>query len=133
MSRYAPCYLCIGVSASWLFLQLGIVLGYFAGEAPLTLTALLMGTSVMGIASMGEKRLEWLAAHPLWWKLLMLCVGIPAAYLALRNLSLITIALELIVLIAIGSILFRRNDIGKDAEPKAGDPRTIKNMLKNCC
>ena len=136
---YKPCLLCIGVASLWLLLSLGIVLGALAGSPSLHLViALLMGTSVMGIAGLGEKRVLWANRHPQQWKLIVLLIGVPAAYLALTNLSLAVIVAEVIVLVIIGHILFRRSDLVSlppASEATKKDPRyqALMKELENCC
>ncbi|PIR44479.1 MAG: hypothetical protein COV10_04465 [Candidatus Vogelbacteria bacterium CG10_big_fil_rev_8_21_14_0_10_51_16] len=135
---YKPCVLCIGVALLWLALSLGMVWGYLDANRYLLPTALLMGTSVMGIAGLGEKRLLWAMQNPQWWKLLVLVVGVPSAYFALINLSLTVIVVEVIVLAIIGQVLFSRAPIvitPTADEAKAKDPRyqELMKKLEHCC
>jgi len=98
----------------------------------------MMGTSVMGIASMGEKRLSWPSANPIVWKLIVLFVGVPAAYFALLYLSLGVIALEFLVLLTLGLVLFRAPQAinVKADSSKSGTNSALKdimNKLEHCC
>ncbi len=135
---YKPCLLCIAVGSLWLLLSLGLTLDYLAGIEYQLLVALLMGTSIMGIAGQGERRLPWAMLHQQLWKLLVLIIGVPLAYLAITTLSLTVIAAEFVVLLLIGHVLFSHPPIVSDSlasNPKAGDPRyqELMKKLEHCC
>jgi hypothetical protein len=70
------CPVCVGVGATWLWM---IVAREFGHPVDITMLALLLGGSVVGIANLAERRLPP-RRSPLVWKTLFIPTGFVAAY-----------------------------------------------------
>jgi len=100
------------VSSLWWLLSLGVVLGFFS-NAFLIPIAILMGGSVVGVASQKEK-----------YKKIIILVGMPIAYFLVTNLTKVTVLIELVAMTVIALILF------VDKGPANPD---LEKKLKQCC
>lgn len=133
LTHRAVCPICMGVSGTWLSLSIAVVATYLplaTWEMPI---ALLMGGSIVGIAYQGVQRIAWAAARPVLWKTLVLVPGFALAHAALRNLSLVVIVIEMIILSIIMYAYFWRTRARQYAEYRGGRLAAIKKQLKNCC
>lgn len=127
-NRFLPfriCPICAGVSGTWIWL----IVSYFQGyQVDLTIPALLMGGSVVGLSY----QLEKIAPHGksvLLWKILFIPAGFTAAYGILVKEWLL-FAVAIIFLLAI-SFSFLPSDHKPDS-----DKETIvklKQKMEECC
>lgn len=107
-NRFSPikvCPICAGVSGTWLMLITGMYAGILEPEQWKTLTAVLVGGSVVGIAYQVEKFLPRPAGWrtPLLWKTLFIPSGFIAANLLLsfRWLEFLIMAGALLLLMSL--------------------------------
>ncbi len=126
------CPICVVVSLVWLILSAGVAWGYLSGVGLVAPIALLMGGSVVGIAYLGEKRLVWAGKRPIVWKVLIIGLGLILAYLAVTNLTKVTVLIELVVLLIMAFFLFVKRSSENDS---AGNEavRKIEEQMKSCC
>ncbi len=131
--KISICPICVVVSGSWILLSAGVAWGYLDPAIFMLPIALLMGSSVSGIAYQGEKRFLWASRNPLPWKSLVIFPGIILAYLAVINLNKGVVAIELVALLIIAKFFFIRRF------PVSGKPgsteriRSIEEQMKQCC
>jgi drug/metabolite transporter (DMT)-like permease len=114
--------------------------GYLESSVYLIPIALLMGGTVVGIAYQGERKLNWASQHPLLWKILVVFLGMPAAYFFITNLSKSIVITELILLILIAHFFFiKRPAWSSGSKPDKSLPadeagiRDIEEQMKQCC
>ncbi len=123
------CPLCAAVAGTWSWL-LG---AHFAGLAvDLRLPAILLGGSVVGLATLGEKALAGRSeAYRLVWKMMLVTVGFATAWF-ITTLAWSGIAIGLVTLGAIMATPWLSNA----PQGHAGGLERIqrlKEQMKNCC
>ncbi len=107
------------VSGLWLSMS-ALVAWQVAPLAPLQIPiALLMGGSVVGVAY---------RRHSLRWKIVVIVVGMPVAYLFVTHLTKIVVLIELIALLFIAYLLFVKKGNGDNATTRA-----LEEKMKQCC
>ena len=121
---FEVCPICAGVFLTWV----GLLGAYFAGyPIPLTIPALLMGGSVVGIAYQLEKKFRDLPVGKiLFWKILFIPTGFVVAYGILEQLPAVFLIAAVFLLVSLsllssGSIV-RRTEIDN-----------IEKKMENCC
>ncbi|MBI2625368.1 MAG: hypothetical protein HYW70_03500 [Candidatus Nealsonbacteria bacterium] len=115
------CPVCAGVSLSWVLILAGIYSGFLDYENWQTAAALLMGGTVAGVAMR--------AGRSLLWKSAVIVFGMSLAYIGLKNISLVTVAGSIIVLLVLGYVLFFRQKSGSNLKTV----EELKEKLKKCC
>lgn len=124
-SRYiglAVCPVCAGVSLTWI----GLLIAYLSGyPIPQFVPALLMGGSVVGVASRMEKSFSGSAGTLLAWKTFFIAAGFLAAYAVLERLWGVAIgaAAFLIVVSLVVHSSSKRTEAAVDIEKR----------MKDCC
>ncbi len=132
LNKFLPfrlCPVCLGVSGTWIWLSAAVLIGGLNWEVYQLLIAVLLGGTVVGIAYQGEYRSRFASAHPLLWKLLVLVIGFPLAYAAVRRLSWPLLVLEILILAGIGYMYFIR----KPEQKSPHHETTLEKKLKQCC
>lgn len=128
------CPICAGVSGAWLLFTVAMLAG--ADETLLLPpTLLLMGGSVVGIAYQGERSFRWATRHPLLWKMIVISIGIPLAFLAANSISIETFSVEIVILGVLSYFFFVRTSISPIPE-KGVVSHSVKKLeqeMKNCC
>lgn len=125
------CPTCATVSLIWLALSVGVVLNLLDSDAFLTPIALLMGSTVVGIAYTAEKKWSWANSHPNLWKALSISGGLILAYFLATNLSPGIVALEALILFLVGYLLFvKKTSVDADRGSRVSD---IEKQMENCC
>ncbi len=123
------CPLCAGVAGTWLWL-LGAHLAGF--ELDLRIPAILLGGSVVGLATQGEKLLAGRSeTYHLIWKTLFVTVGFATAWFII-TLAWGGIAIGLVTL----GVLTAVPKVGAPSQEQTGHPERIgwlKEQMKNCC
>lgn len=124
------CPICLGVSLTWISLTALMLLGYISNDYFLTI-AILMGGTAVGIVYQGEKKLQ--AMKSFVPKLLVLIAGFFLAYLFLINISWLTLAMAILILIPIGYLFFLRPPqvIVKNDDLEA--IRALEDKMEDCC
>ncbi|MDO8561693.1 MAG: hypothetical protein Q7S05_02600 [bacterium] len=121
------CPICAGVFITWVWLLGAHFLGY---PVDLTVPALLMGGSVVGIAYSLEKRsLNISAERLLLWKVLFIPAGFIAAYSILEGWWIAFLA-ALAFLLAVSTLFLRSSGGTKMRDETVGD---IEKKMKDCC
>lgn len=120
---FAVCPICAGSFLTWV----GLVGAHIAGYAiDLTVPAVLMGGSVVGIAYQAEKKFWRTASAPMLWKALFMPTGFLAAY-AVLEAGWIALAF-LLTFLAVVTYLFA---------PRQGErPAAVKGLekkMEDCC
>ena len=95
--------------------------------------ALAMGGSVVGIAYKSEYMFSWGRKNPLLWKLTIIGIGMPLAYLAVNILNLKVFIAEVVFLLVLTYIFFVRTPERKIAAASNGQIKELEDKLKNCC
>jgi len=126
--KFSPVYvcpICVGVSATWLWL-LGA--NFFGYAVNLTIPAMLMGGSVVGIAYQLDKKMP-AGKSSLLWKSLFISTGFLAAYalLTLRAPLFDVLVVALIVL----WLVFFKLPVHKAHE--SGDVKKLEEKMEECC
>ena len=119
------CPICAGVAGTWLWLLAANFLGY---EIDLTIPALLMGGSAVGLAYQIEKRLPP-SRPPLLWKTLFIPAGFIAAYSVLTQWW-VAFLMSLAFLVIIAFIFLypqKKRDIRKETVAE------LESKMKICC
>src|SRR3989344_4797237 len=93
------CPICVVISSLWLLMSVGVAWGYLASVTVIVPIALLMGGTVVGIAYIGEKKYSWADKHHQEWKVLVIAIGMPMAYLLVMNLTKFIVVAELSILL----------------------------------
>lgn len=128
---FKVCPICAGISGSWLILTAGILLARWSGDYKLPI-AMLMGGTVVGIAFQGEAKFEWAKKGIYMWKAPVIILGMPVAYWLFKNMSLMTLAVEIAALaILMYSFFIRSHNISKHENDK--HITELENKMKNCC
>ncbi len=113
------CPICVVVSGSWLLIQVGIY-GKLLEAGNWTLpAAIAMGGTVVGIAYQRPS---------FRWKSLVIAIGMPLAYFFVTHISGLTMALEIIILLAFAYIFFLQKD-----SPDNARVNNLMDKIKNCC
>jgi hypothetical protein len=129
--RWQVCPICAGVSGSWLILTAGIVLARWSGDYKLPI-AMLMGGTVVGIAFQGETKFDWAKKGIYTWRAPVIILGMPIAYWLFKNMSLMTLVIEIVTLAILMYSFFIRSY--KVSKRKNGKHITeLENKMKNCC
>jgi len=113
------CLICTVISAIWLSLSAGIAWG-FLSSAYLTAVALLMGGTVVGIAYQADRK----------FKLFIILLGMPLAYLFVANLNRLIVVIEFVIIILIAYLLFVKSF---GTEDNTSLSKRIEEKLKHCC
>ena len=130
--RFLPfriCPICAGVSGTWIWLVAGHFLGY---QVDLTIPAILMGGSAVGLAYQLEKKLPaestgWRA--PLLWKILFVPAGFIAAYSILTENWFVFLAAVIFLFGVSFLFLFQNNKSNLDKETT----KKLKQEMDKCC
>ncbi len=122
--RLRICLICVLVSATWIGLLIARGLGY---PVDLSLIAMLMGGSVVGITYTLSKRLDEGRVMP--WKLTAIPIGFLIVYTALYEQWLIT-STAAVVVVALAFYFFRKNS---SVPARAVDAAELEKKMKECC
>ncbi len=125
LSNASLCPICVGVGSTWLWMVVARLLGY---PIDVTMLAILLGGSVVGIANMVEKRLP--PAHSaLLWKTLFIPAGFAATYaLATQRWTFLTAAA--VVMVSLAIVFLRPPDSTPQTNEKVDE---LTRKMKNCC
>ena len=119
------CPICAGISGSWLILTAGILLARWP-------IAMLMGGTVVGIAFQGEAKFNWAKKGIYMWKAPVIILGMPVAYWLFQNMSLTTLAVEILILsVLIYFFFIRSSHAGKNID--GHHVVELEDKMKNCC
>ncbi|MBI2506900.1 MAG: hypothetical protein HYY99_00380 [Candidatus Colwellbacteria bacterium] len=123
------CPICAGVSATWIWITLGIYLGWLSASDWILLAAIGMGGSVVGIAYLAEKRVS----RGLLWKILFIPTGFAASYSLLEGMwsaFLLSLALAAILLVS-----FLRPSFKAPVDKQGAHDRVekLEKELEDCC
>jgi len=118
------CPLCIGVSATWFWIILGVKMNLL-GIDWLILAAVLIGTSILGIVDVLKKR----KPRSLTWKSVFTALGFLVALLVLKGpvLFVLIIAATLVIF---GLYVWRPIGATPDSSSEA---KKLEEKMKNCC
>jgi hypothetical protein len=122
--RLRICLICVLVSATWIGLLIARGLGY---PVDLSLIAMLMGGSVVGITYTLSKRLDEARVMP--WKLTAIPLGFLIVYAALYQWWPIASTAAIIV-VALGFYFFRKSS---SMSARAVDATELEKKMKECC
>ena len=137
VAPFRVCPVCAGVSGTWFLLTGAILRGFVSGAEYGPIVALLMGGTVVGVAYQGEKVCSWAEQHALSWKILVVGIGPPVAYLLFLSMSWTNLIIEFATLVVLLYFLFIepsarvRSQISSAKEQAAVERLTRK--LDECC
>ena len=124
---FRVCPICAGVFLTWSWLLGAHFLSY---QINLTIPALLMGGSIVGIAYQLEKKAGNVSAGKLLlWKVLFIPAGFIAAYGVLEGWWIAFLA-ALAFLLAVSTLFLRSSGGTKMRDETVGD---IEKKMKDCC
>lgn len=124
------CPICLGVSLTWVILSALMLQGSLLTTYYLLPTAILIGGTVVGIVYQGEKKFR--AMKSFGPKLIVLIVGFALASILLENLSWLTLAAAVTILIPLAYLFFLKAPQGKTShDPKAVED--LEDKMKDCC
>ncbi|MFY9462369.1 MAG: hypothetical protein WAP51_04165 [Candidatus Sungiibacteriota bacterium] len=128
VQAFRICPVCAGVAGTWLWMLLAKFLGW---QVDMTILALLMGGSVVGIAYQLEKRPAFAGASAgklMLWKLLFIPAGFAAAYslISFWRTGFLVATLALLV------ILFEFLKHG-GSHVSSEKIEELKKKMQNCC
>ena len=138
LNKFLPfeiCPICAGVSGTWLLITAGIILGLLGADGWQLAAALAMGGSVVGIAYKSEHMFSWGRENPLLWKLIVIGIGMPLAYLAISNLSLTVFIAEAVLLLFLTYVFFVHgiDRHGRDNKSLPSQVEELEKKMKECC
>lgn len=123
---FTVCPICAGSFLTWV----GLVGAYFAGyTVDLTIPAILMGGSVVGIASALEKNSRRPAGASLFFKTLFIPAGFVAAYSVLER-QWVVLLFAVVILVLLSLVFSFLRDTADS--PQKGSSELEKRM-KDCC
>ena|SRR3989344_4631410 len=114
------CWICVTISGLWLVMSTFVAWHIVPLEVLQLPIALLMGGSIVGIAYQ---------RHSFRWKIAIIAIGMPIAFLLITNLTKITVFIELVILLAIAYKLF----VYKVNNDDKGRAHELEEKMKNCC
>ena len=117
MSKFCP--ICVLISSIWLLITIGLWLGFLESLGWQLAAAVAMGGSVVGIAYQKASRR---------WKVSVISLGLPVAYLLVSRINALSIGVEILLLSVFAYILFFRKEISQNRQ--TGE---LEEKLKNCC
>ena len=131
ITHWKICFVCAGVSLTWLTLSFLILSGLVPAADYLMLAALLLGGTVVGIVYQGEKKFKVMRSFTP--KMVVLIIGFALAYLLLANMSWLTLIAATLTLIPLGYLFFLRlpqatTDLGSSEAAKE-----LEDKMKDCC
>lgn len=134
ISPFKVCPICVGVSLTWLWMLVGILFGWLSVISYQLLVAVLMGSSVAGIAYQGEKKFGWDEEKAFYLKALFIVVGITFVYLVLNNLNFSTLILLLLVLGIVFYFYFiKKHNIQSKTKASEKIKALKKKIIEECC
>ena len=119
--NFKPCWICVGISGLWLGMSAGVAWGLVPPPALMLPIGILMGGSIVGIAYQ---------RNSLRWKITVIALGMPVAFLLLNNLSKTVVIIELIMLLILAYVLFAKRGEEGDKSKRVED---LEEKLKQCC
>lgn len=124
---FSVCPICAGSLITWVWL----VAAYFAGyEIDLTVPAILMGGSVVGVAYQLEKRFsDVLPATRLLWKVFFMPVGFVAMYAVLEGQWIVFVSSAAFLAAISARLIFPRRQAGLHEE----SIEALEKSMKDCC
>lgn len=117
------CPICAGVVFTWLWLLIGVFLGFLAVDKYQLITGILMGGTIVGAMSKLEKLIE--QKFILIWKTLFTISGFMMVY-GLLSIDW-TFFLVSAILIIIFTFVFKTKEISVEIN------KEIEEKMKNCC
>ncbi|MBI3638462.1 hypothetical protein HY227_01835 [Candidatus Wolfebacteria bacterium] len=138
LQAFKVCPICAGVAATWILILIGVYTGILEASEWLIFALISMGGSVVGIAFQFQKRFNWAGEKGLIFKTLIILAGFPLAYLAINNISVAAILVEIALLAILAYILFIKNNFGVNRREISADLREkeiseLEKKLENCC
>lgn len=119
-SNLKVCWFCVTISGLWFILSILVVWNILQFEVLELPIALLMGSSVAGVAYQRSN---------LKWKIRTMILGLPVTYLLLVNLNKIIIFIELILLLIVAYTLF----VKKGVVNNTNQTNKLKEQMEQCC
>ncbi|MEK9175758.1 MAG: hypothetical protein AAB795_04205 [Patescibacteria group bacterium] len=113
------CPICVAVSGTWLLIQIGVYGGLLMANNWILVAAIAMGGTVVGIAYQKQS---------LFWKSIVITIGMPVAYLFVTHINPLVIVLEIIILLIFAYMFFL-----KQGSTRNYNVRDLETKLKNCC
>ena len=124
------CPICAGVAGTWIWILIGIWVGWLDVESWQLTVALAMGGSVVGIAYQLEKNMR--PRKILAWKILFIPIGFALAYYLIYFSAVYVISLSVIILFLI-FIFIDWPVINNENVNKQDQVSEIEEKMKNCC
>lgn len=125
------CPICLGVSLTWITLTALMLAGFLPTTFYLLPTAILIGGTMVGIVYQGEKKFQAMRSLPP--KLFVLVAGLFLADLFLANMSWLTLASAILILIPLGYLFFLRPPQTTARGGNSEDLQGLEDKMKDCC
>ena len=131
ITHWKICFVCAGVSLTWLTLTALMLVGLLPTTFYLLPTAILMGGTVVGVVYQGEKKFKVMRSFTP--KMVVLITGFVSTYLLLTNMNWLTLIAATLTLIPLGYLFFLRlpqatTDLGSSEAAKE-----LEDKMKDCC
>ena len=132
LNRVLPfkvCQICAGVSGTWLWMLLGMLINRLPSTDYQLPIAILMGGSVVGLAYQFERHLLKNEKYHLLWKTLFIPLGFLTVYLVVNFYWTLAIP-SLLFLIGLAWIFGRRSS---RHQPASEAVEKLEKKMKKCC
>jgi len=125
---FTICPICAGVFLTWVGLIIAYTIGY---QINLTIPALLMGGSVVGVVYQLEKKFRDLpVGRVLLWKVLFIPTGFVVAYGILERLPAVFLLAVVFLLLVSLALLFSKSSTADSRSEAVGN---IEKKMEECC
>ena len=131
ITHWKICFVCAGVSLTWLTLSFLILLGLVFATDYLILVALLLGGTVVGIVYQGEKKFKVMRSFTP--KMVVLIIGFVLAHLLLTNMNWLTLIAATFILIPLGYLFFLKSPQATAGTENSETIRDLEDKMKECC
>lgn len=126
--KFEVCPICAGVSLTWIWMLVAMILGKLSTTTYQLPTALLMGGTVVGFMSKLEEFIK--PKFILVWKTLFVVLGFMAVYSLIYS-NFISFILITVLVVTI-TLIFKTQEANKDEE-KSKQIKELEEKMKNCC
>jgi hypothetical protein len=131
---FKVCPICAGVSLTWLWILVGILLDALPVTSYQLLVSILMGGTVVGIAYQGEKSMNIASKNFLKFRTAIIVPGFILVYFALANVSWLTLIIEAAVLTVVTYLFFiLPSDKAISLPTDKRKVAELEEKMKECC
>ncbi len=130
---FRVCPACAGVSTAWFLISFAVWLGWLNFLQYQLAIAILMGGTAVGIASQAEKKFPKFADNIFLFKIPIIFGGFLLAYWGIRRVTLGSLLIEAIVLVAAVYVFFVRKNKVVNLGTNKKTVEKLKEDMEKCC